>query len=627
MAINSLRAAGRWDAPPSEVTDFGERVGFCERCRTSGGCVFPIARLLASMSAPSLTIAVNLLETSTALLEASPLSEVDLRNLTERILSPYGERIAFVVRAREGLFDTRKLTLEETATALSVSFWTDQLSRERVRQLEAKFWKRVNKLLDVQPHSIPMGTRLFLRPLLEALLGHVMGKRGSLVVRSDSPEGALERFIAKCTGISSAELLGGALALLGASPDDAAVLDSLIWSPDEIDQESVARRLRLEAGLALVDRDAGIVADTMSRYLGDDARGFPRVVKLQTLTKAHKVYLALREIGKPAHYSEVAEVYNSLFPDDATNIHAILGRGQHGVAWIGVKGTYALEEWGYERPSKTLFEAIAEIVEKQYEATGTPVPFAVIAAEMGKLRRVVKPSSLAFATQCNPGLRRVSSDSFVPGTPDDQAEEEFAEDEEELDRILEEFEEDLLGDSPAMRATAEHTASVGAGSGPQGRFARLTSIARHLLGAKGDRHRPADLRALNVDRQEETAKEVTRKPLDTVQATSGVTADGQAGVKRTAAAADEVSSGEQQAESPQQRAVRSRHSGGEQAKGLPALLRSGGLEVVDERPDGGRLWVVGGKELYSFLSPRGFVWGPGGAAATDYRPGWYLLED
>jgi hypothetical protein len=627
MAMSSLRAGGRWDTPPSEVAEFGERVGFCERSRASGGYVFPIARLLSSVPALCLRIAADLLETSLDLREARPLSEADLRSLAEQLLSPFDERVAYVVQAREGLLDTRRLTLEETAAALSMSFGTQRLTRERIRQLEAQFWKKIAQLVSGQPHGAPMKRQSFLRPLLRALLGHVMGKRGSLIVRTDSLEGALERFVAKCTGIPSTELPGGSLAMLGAGPDDLAILNSLSWSPDEVDRDSVARRLRLEAGLELVDGDVGVVAKTISRYLADDLHGVQRVVKLQSVTKAQKVYLTLREIGKPAHNSEVAEVYNSLFSDDPSperNIHAILCREEHGVVWIGVRGTYALEEWGYDRPSKGLFEAVAEIVEKQYGATGTPVPFAVIAAEMGKLRRVVKSSSLAFATHYNPRLRRVSSDSFVPRTPDEQAEEEIPED--ELDKILQEFEEDVLDDSRASPASAGRIASVGAVPERRSRFARMAAIARRLLGAKEHGRRDAELQGLHVDRRQEESKEAAEGPAGTVVATSGATVERQAGLQGPTSESDAVSSGEQQAESPQQRVMSSRDREGEQAKGLLAVLRSRGLEVIDERPDGGRLWVVGGKELHSFLSPRGFVWGPRGAAVTDYRPGWYFLE-
>jgi hypothetical protein len=641
MAMNSLRAAGRWDAPPSEVAEFGERVGFCERSRAFGGYVFPIARLLSSVPALCLRIAADLLETSLDLREARPLSEADLRSLVEQILSPFDERVAYVVQAREGLLDTRRLTLEETAAALSMSFGTQRLTRERIRQLEAQFWKKIAGLMSGQPHSAPMTRQSFLRPLLGALLRHVMGKRGSLIVRTDSLEGALERFVAKCTGIPSTELPGGALAMLGAGPDDLAILNSLSWSPGEIDQDSVARRLCLEAGLELVDGDVGVVAKTISRYLADDLHGLQRVVKLQSVTKAQKVYLALREIGKPAHYSEVAEVYSSLFSDDPSserNIHAILCREEHGVVWIGVRGTYALEEWGYDRPSKALFEAVADIVENQYDATGTPVPFAVISAEIGKLRRVVKFSSLTFATHCNPRLRRVSSDSFVPRTPDEQAEEEIPED--ELDKILQEFEEDALDDSRASPTSAERVAGVGAVPQRRGRFARLAAIARRALPGKRDEGGDDSVAGPSTERRQDGRKgrikesppppgsqelELMGEPRETrVMATTDVVLQQQAGIKETAPRSDAAPPEHQAAGARRKHII---HPPGErraQTKALLALLHSKGLEVIDERPRGGYLWVIGGKELYSFLSPRGFIWGPRGAPATGNRAGWYL---
>ena len=148
----------------------------------------------------------------------------------------------------------------------------------------------------------------------------------------------------------------------------------------------------------------------------------------------------MRAIGRPAHYSEITEVYNALFPDrPATehNIHSFLSREEHGVVWIGVRGTFALKEWGYERPSKSLYEAVAEVVQKRWKETGKPVPFTVITAEIARYRKVVKPSSLIFATHCNPRLRRVSNDSFIPKDHVDKTQDEVSAD--ELDKILQEF--------------------------------------------------------------------------------------------------------------------------------------------------------------------------------------------
>jgi hypothetical protein len=626
MAMSSLRCAGRWDVPPPEIVEFGERFAFCVQSRESSGYVFPVARLLSSMSLSSLKVAADLLESAAEFREPRALSEGDLRSLAEQVMSPFEARIAWVVRAREGLLDPKRLTLEETAAALSVTFGTKRLTRERIRQLEVKFWKKIAR----------RATKAFLQPLLGALLRDVMGRHGSLILRSDRHEGSLRRFVARCAGISWAELPCGGLAILGARPDDMAILNSPSWFPDEIDQDSIARRVHSEAGLGLVDGDVRVLAGCMSRYLADDFGGAQRLAMIQ------RVYLALREIGKPAHYSAVTEVYNRLFPDDLSSehaVHAVLMCQQHGVVWIRVRGTYALKEWGYERPSKGLSETVADIVEKQYEATGTPVPFTVIAAEIGKYRRLVKPSSLTLAAHLNPRLRRVSSASFVPRAPDDEAEEEIAED--ELDKILQEFEENVVGDSDgASAASAELVADPRIFPDRYGPFARLGAIVKHVLFAKKDQGRDRNLVEPEHDQRQDEEREVSEgspallhspeldmieeRPVARARGTRRAAVEQEAGVTRKPPESAGVASDEQGAEREYESVVQPRDKGKEQAGGLVALLRSRGLEVIDERPRGGCLWVVGGKELYSLLSPRGFIWGPRGCPATGDRAGWYL---
>lgn len=53
-------------------------------------------------------------------------------------------------------------------------------------------------------------------------------------------------------------------------------------------------------------------------------------------------------------------------------------------------------------------------------------------------------------------------------------------------------------------------------------------------------------------------------------------------------------------------------------------LRSRGLEVIDRRPEGGALWVVGGRDLADFLIGLGFKFAPLGSKSTRGRPAWYL---
>lgn len=162
------------------------------------------------------------------------------------------------------------------------------------------------------------------------------------------------------------------------------------------------------------------------------------------VTKTDRVYEALRQIGVPSHYSQIADTYNDMFPDDYSTenvIHATLSRKQDRIVWIGMRGTFALKEWGFERPSDTLFNTVAEIVKEQYSKNGKPVAINTIQAELGKYRKVVNLNSVILASYCNEQITNVYKDYFIPI--------EFSEkipvangdtDSELLDRILRQFE-------------------------------------------------------------------------------------------------------------------------------------------------------------------------------------------
>jgi len=200
-------------------------------------------------------------------------------------------------------------------------------------------------------------------------------------------------------------------------------------SPDSFWNVAIVNYLQSNLNLVLVHNDLKIIAESLSPILQ------------KRLTKSQKVYLTLKQVGRPAHFYEVTEVYNDVFPNDPSsehNIHAVLLREDHGVVWIGRKGKFALEEWGYERPSSTLFDTVTDIVEQKYAKTSKPVPFNVIAAEIGKYRKAIQATSIIFASHCNPKLERVSGNCFIPKVGSEEEEKEISK--EELDKILQEFE-------------------------------------------------------------------------------------------------------------------------------------------------------------------------------------------
>jgi len=190
-------------------------------------------------------------------------------------------------------------------------------------------------------------------------------------------------------------------------------------------------------------------------FTQDDLMLITKIIKekpLRYITKTEKVYFVLKQIGRPAHFSEVADTYTEMFPEESVtehSIHAVLLHEKNGVVWTGSKGTFALEEWGYERPPISIHDAVAEIVKQRYEVTGNPVRFNVIEAEIGKYRKFINPNSIMIAAYCNPRLNNVYNDYFVP--KDDDVENGESEiNDSRLDQVLREFEEKTKGDDRNM---------------------------------------------------------------------------------------------------------------------------------------------------------------------------------
>lgn len=140
-------------------------------------------------------------------------------------------------------------------------------------------------------------------------------------------------------------------------------------------------------------------------------------------TKTWRVREILESLGEPAHYSLVADEYNSLYPDDHTSesaIHALLSREEHGVVWIGTRGAFGLEDFGAFRPVMNYADAIRTIVSQKYESTHRPVPLAVVFAEVGKYRYAPNSESVKMALDLHPDLRRLTGDAYVPIEEDDE---------------------------------------------------------------------------------------------------------------------------------------------------------------------------------------------------------------
>lgn len=382
----------RWDTPSTEVIQFAKQFGFIGSAWTEDQYIFPLAYILSFMSCSLSEVTVKYIieEISSNTMDVNfSLQPLTKESITENF-SCLTESESYIIRAREGFLTGKKMTLQWLGNQYGTT-------RERVRQSEFRAWLKLRRSVNAPTFS-------------RALIYHIMSKQGSLMIKTDSPEMLTIGFLSKCSRVPYATLSHINLTILGVLPEDTILLKPWRLLLDNIDSVSIINQWESEGRFCLIKRDLVFLAESIIRF------------RLKRLNKEQKVYLALRTIGKPAHSARITEVYNSLFPDHQStehNIYAVLGREKYGVVWIGIRSTFALKEWGYEHPSKTLFNTVTKIVEKKYKETTRPVSFTVIVAEMGKYRQVVKNSSLTIASHRNPNLRRIGKNSFIPKKPDE----------------------------------------------------------------------------------------------------------------------------------------------------------------------------------------------------------------
>lgn len=269
LAASLLRPDGRWEAPPEQLVEYGSKWGFIRPATYStGSYLFPLVWPLQSLPGawrPMLFEALAHGESR----EASP---PDIRY--ENLFSWCKDRTLYVILTREGILTGERQTLKQIANKLGVS-------RERVRQIEQRFWKLVKH----HRHS-----EKALTPILEYIVWH----KCSLIVDMKSSEFLPLLFLCKCAGFRAATLDNLSLMVIS-GPES---LDDLLVSNGDVEATLIEAYLETEEALPLTEEDTRVLATRIAEF------------RRKQLTKAERVYLALRTIGRPAHYSEVAQVHN-----------------------------------------------------------------------------------------------------------------------------------------------------------------------------------------------------------------------------------------------------------------------------------------------------------------------------
>ena len=404
--LRTVRVECSYGASRTAILEFGS--SNCLAYRSNTGCrvVFPLAALLSDCT--NYEIDNSELEGILASAANSGFKQTSVEGAVDRILdSHWDKRIIDIVRKREGLGGAPKRTLAEVGLEFG-------LTRERIRQFESRFWNSLGSNgASLNRNSKAVSGRI--KELLGVFLVDFVA-RGCSMVWTPSDRGiAYRMFLAKCLGITAHKCQGLDVIAIGPAAKTLKELHAKPFAPGletetqdnlgHIDPLALAQIIASKQECGLIDRDVHVIAESIAEW------------RINRLTKVQRVYLALCHIGRPAHYSEIMEVYNTMYPGDISstrNIHAVLSRYEHGIVWVGKKGTFALAEWGYSRPEKSLHDTVTEVVCAEYRKTMQPVPISVIQEKLQIVRGPINETSLVFATEVNERLRYVLGDAFVP---------------------------------------------------------------------------------------------------------------------------------------------------------------------------------------------------------------------
>ena len=382
----------------SSCMAFGSKIG----CRV----VFPIAAILSD--SPNCDIGWRELEGILSSSANSVFGQVSVQEVVERFLdSHWEEKIINIVRKREGLNGEPKQTLAEVGLEYG-------LSRERIRQFESRFWNYFGPK-ETNRKRKPISVSEPKKELVKIFLEDFVARCCSMVWKPSDRGFAHRMLLAKCLGITTNRCQGLDVVVIGPAAETLKNLQAKPFTPGleteaqdalrYIDPLALSQLIASEQECGLIDRDVNTVAEYIANW------------RINRLTKVQRIYLALCHLGRPSHYSEITEIYNIKFPGDISstrNIHAVLSRYELGIVWVGKRGTFALSQWGYSRPEKSLHDSVTEIVSTEYGKTRQPVPTSVIHEKLQLVRGPINLNSLIFATEVNEKLRYVFGDAFVP---------------------------------------------------------------------------------------------------------------------------------------------------------------------------------------------------------------------
>jgi hypothetical protein len=303
-------------------------------------------------------------------------------DLTRQALACLPNPTQDVVVMRNGLSSHDRLTLQEVGDRLNCT-------RENVRIRELRFLNRLRY------------GEAFSSLIFQAEVCDFLGRGGRFFGVADSASDPTSHFLARICGLGPLPLNKTDSWSVGIPADVMASLNEAV--SEDISTFPNQAQLLLDDLPFISDRDATC---TLNRIVS---------CRQSRLKRYEKLYVILRDIGRPAHYSEITKAHNRRFVPSLTQktVHSVLSREQAGVVWVGTRGTFGLTEQGSRRPGQPLFTQIADIVEAGYARLGQPMRKDAILAEIGRLRTTVNLSSINMALSLNPRIVPIAG-GFIP---------------------------------------------------------------------------------------------------------------------------------------------------------------------------------------------------------------------
>lgn len=317
------------------------------------------------------------------------------------------EREREIVAKRFGLFD-RKETLEQIGESLGIT-------RERVRQLEKSVVSRLKQ--SAEQGKLPNITEFETAALKQLSSVGQVAKTSLLtdilVGNSDREEQSRVTFLSELSSnlvtINEDDNYYSAVAAKSAFDEKSVKsnIDKIISSVTKFNEPKKIEVIAKSAGLAVPEQAKALASISKQLASLNGQWGLVKWPMVNPKNIRDKIYVILKENGKPMHFNEIADaIKQSDFKrKDVTTqaIHNELIKDKRFVL-IG-RGIYALKEWGYQKG--TVADIIAEVLRDAKE----PLHRDEIVKRVLK-SRLVKETTILLNLQGKPQFKRVAKATY-----------------------------------------------------------------------------------------------------------------------------------------------------------------------------------------------------------------------